>query len=178
MDLKRFLNEEIGIVMRITPVCTAVPADGDTLDAIKVADASLNAYDERFDRLYEEVSKDAGRPVLRSPGYLRVAFAQSRGQKSWQCQAGHLYFAISPSGKFGICQDFDTDLDFLAEDFLERWRSEPFQREMVRTREACGGCTYPCYLQTQIDFDRWWEGLAHGVAYEIVRGKNRLFGQR
>lgn len=173
LDLKKFLNEELGVVMRITPVATATGGEHDPPDAIKVADASLTAYGESLDRLYREVCRDRGRGVLRSPGYLRLAFAQSRGTKSWQCQAGHLYFAINPQGKFGICQDFDTDLDFLAEDFRERYASPAFQATMARMREACSGCTYPCYLQTQIDFERWWEGLVHAMAFEFSRLRSK-----
>ena len=173
LDLKKFLNEEIGVVMRITPVATTTGSERDPPDAIKVADAILTAYDESFDRLYQEVCRDHGRGVLRSPGYLRLAFAQSRGVKSWQCQAGHLYFAINPQGKFGICQDFDTDLDFLAQNFRERYASPEFQARMVRMREACAGCTYPCYLQTQIDLERWWEGLLHAMAFEFSRLRGR-----
>jgi MoaA/NifB/PqqE/SkfB family radical SAM enzyme len=173
MDLRRFLDEEIGVVMRITPVAAATGGDPDAPGVLKVPDASLVAYDERLDQLYRQVSADSGRGVLRSPGYLRLAFAQSRGVKSWQCQAGHLYFAVNPQGKFGICQDFDTELDFLADDFDERFASPEFQAKIARMREACCGCTYPCYLQTQIDFDRWWEGLLHAMAFELSRIRSK-----
>jgi MoaA/NifB/PqqE/SkfB family radical SAM enzyme len=178
LELKKFLNEEVGVVMRITPVATAAPDGSAPSSAIKVTDSSLSAYDERYDRLYEQVRADMGRGVLRSPGYLRLAFEQSRGTKSWQCQAGHLYFSISPQGKFGICQDFDTNLDFLADDFFERYRSPEFQARMIKMRTACGGCTYPCYLQTQIDFDHWWEGLLHAIAFEVRRRRDRSVPER
>jgi MoaA/NifB/PqqE/SkfB family radical SAM enzyme len=158
LPLKRFCNEELGVVMRVIPVAVAF-REHDLQSLLKKHDPALHAFNGSLDALYAELSKNAGAEVCRSPIYLEKSFAQAKGEKVWECLAGNLYFSISPKGRFSICQDYDTELDFLDPEFFAKWEQAEFQAQMRRTRTACSGCTYSCYMETQFLLERPWQAL-------------------
>ena len=163
LPLKKFCNEELGVVMRVIPVSVAFDSQ-DVKSLLKKTDLNLINFNESLDTLYRELSRNWGAEVCRSPIYLKKSFAQAKGEKVWDCLAGNLYFSISPKGKFSICQDYDTDLDFLDPDFFAKWEEAEFQAQMKKTRRACSGCTYSCYMETQFLLERPWQALMLAVA--------------
>jgi len=170
LPLKQFCNDDLGVVMRVIPVSVAFNA-ADRSSLLKTANPTLNAFTASLDELYGELSKNGGEAVCRSPIYLEKSFAQAKGAKVWDCLAGNLYFSVSPTGKFSICQDYDTELDFLDPDFFRKWEDATFQASMRRTRTACSGCTYSCYMETQFLLERPWQALMLARAKQrAVRG--------
>lgn len=166
LPLKKFCNNELGVVMRVIPVAVAFDQD-DVKSLLKKQDTALNDFNESLDTLYSELSKNDGQEVCRSPIYLEKSFAQAKGEKVWQCLAGNLYFSISPKGRFSICQDYDTELEFLDPDFFDKWSNPDFQAQMHHTRTQCSGCTYSCYMETQFLLERPWQALL------LARAKQR-----
>jgi MoaA/NifB/PqqE/SkfB family radical SAM enzyme len=67
---------------------------------------------------------------------------------NWGCQAGTLFFDIKPNGDFWICQDIGTNLNFLDEDFLEKWKKLDYKSLIA----PCQGCVYSCYYLVQQSF--------------------------
>lgn len=93
------------------------------------------------------------------PAFFKRACAAYYAQDhyDWKCLAGEMFFAIKPNGDFWLCQDFAASppLNILSPDFEERYRTADF-----RLREACDGCTYSCYMFTQMAFQpRHWKDL-------------------
>lgn len=170
LPLKRFCNDELGVVMRVMPVSVAFDAN-DRNSLLKKRDPQLNAFGASLDALYTALAANNGAEVCRSPIYIEKSFAQAKGVKVWDCLAGNLYFSISPRGKFSICQDYDTELDFLDADFLAKWEEVEFQAKMRSTRSACSGCTYACYMETQFLLERPWQALM------LARAKRRAVQQ-
>lgn len=121
-------------------------------DFIVRADAPDFAFGPRdhelIDQAYKRVlqMKKEGFLVYNSNRFLKESPDFLKHRKiNWKCDSPHLYFSISPEGKFLPCVDIKTDNSMLKGDFAERYRSKDFIREMRGMVERCPGCMYACW---------------------------------
>lgn len=161
LELKRFVNKELGLPFMIVPA-TWGPKNG----IVRTSNKKISQINTDFERIKKRLKKWMGMRVIRGKTFLEIAFKQfETGKKCWNCRAGEWYFAVSPEGKFCICQDFETDLHILDEDFEEKLKSSDMRRKILETRNKCSGCTYPCYLETQTLLTHPWEAIPLGLSY-------------
>ena len=99
--------------------------------------------------------KRGGAPILNSTPYLessRVYLKTGRFPADG-CDAGALYFSISPNGQFTICHRTSHGYrHFLDPDFEEFFHSAEY--ELMRMKEAgsCEGCMRACWIDTSSMF--------------------------
>jgi len=162
LELKKFINNDIGLPFLIVPATW-----GQEEGIIRTKNKELaNVERKEFEKIRKELTKFMGMRVLRNKTFLDIAFKQFlTGKKCWNCRAGELYFAVSPEGKFCICQDIETELSVLDEYFERKLRSKEMKRKIIELREKCSGCTYPCYLETQTIISHPWEAIPLALAY-------------
>jgi len=175
LELKKFVNSEIGLPFLVVPATR-----GYEEGILRTRNEELADVERReFETVRRELSKFMGIKVLRNRTFLNVAFEQFlTGKKCWNCRAGELYFAVSPDGRFCICQDIETELSVLDEDFARKLRSREMKEKIENLRERCPGCTYPCYLETQTLLSHPWEAVPLVLAYlywklKMKRGSKR-----
>lgn len=79
-------------------------------------------------------------------GYYRFCLeAAKQSSFRWKCDAGINYLSVYPDGRFGICKDVYTSARITDDDFIQRYRSADFQKEMAALRGGCRGCNWSCY---------------------------------
>lgn len=162
IDLKDFVNKKLCLPFSLTPATWG----GEGKSLLKTTDKNIGGVGSDFSSLEKELSKYGGLKVLRTKTYLDLALkAFKTGKKTWECKAGDWYFAISPEGRFSICQDIDTDLYILEEKFEEKLKQMKDNKEILRIRENCSGCTYPCYLENQSLVMHPWEFITKLINY-------------
>jgi MoaA/NifB/PqqE/SkfB family radical SAM enzyme len=161
MRLKEFVNGELGLPFMLVPATW-----GKDCAQLRTANKELSKVDAAFEATKSELKRFLGMRVLRGKSFLKIAFEVfEKGGRRWNCKAGSWYYAISPDGRFCVCQDFDTDLFILNKAFEERLKSRETKREISKIRNGCSGCTYPCYLETQTLMTHPWELVPKGIAY-------------
>ena len=117
----------------------------------------------RIDRTYDTLirMKKEGWPVLNSTPYLessRVYLKTGRFPADG-CDAGALYFSISPNGQFTICHRTSHGYKhFLDPDFEEFFRSVEYDYKRKMEAGACEGCMRACWIDTSSMF-RTMEGF-------------------
>jgi MoaA/NifB/PqqE/SkfB family radical SAM enzyme len=117
----------------------------------------------RIDRTYDTLirMKKEGWPVLNSTPYLessRVYLKTGRFPADG-CDAGALYFSISPNGQFTICHRTSHGYKhFLDPDFEEFFRSVEYDYKRKMEAGACEGCMRACWIDTSSMF-RTLEGF-------------------
>ena len=111
----------------------------------------------RIDRIYDTLvrMKAEGWPILNSTPYLessRVYLKTGRFPADG-CDAGALYFSISPNGQFTICHRTSHDYKhFLDPDFEEFFRSEEYRYKRLMEAGGCEGCMRACWIDTSSMF--------------------------
>ena len=112
---------------------------------------------ERVDRVYDTLirMKKEGWPILNSTPYLdssRVYLKTGRFPADG-CDAGALYFSVSPNGQFTICHRTNHDYKhFLDPDFETFFRSKEYEHKRKLEAGACEGCMRACWIDTSSMF--------------------------
>lgn len=102
----------------------------------------------QIDRGYEELIelKNKGYPVFGSRRFLREsAEFLKTGKTSWRCPIPDLFFEVAPDGRYSPCSEFTTRYSVLNPDFVERYSSPQFKKEIRKYAQACPGCMYACW---------------------------------
>lgn len=170
IKLKKFVNKKLKLPF------TIVPSTWGKEDAIlRTSNEEVHKVDTDLEGVKAELKNLFGMRVIRGKTYLDIAFKQfEAGEKCWNCKAGDWYFAVSPEGRFSICQDIDTNLFILDERFEEKLRSRKVKEMISKMRDRCPGCTYPCYLGTQTLLTHPWEAIPLGISYLYWKSKITL----
>lgn len=127
---------------------------------------------QRVDRTYNEVlqMKKDGWPVFNSAPYLRSSqeYLKTGRFPAEGCDAGRLYFSISPNGQFTICHRTTHGYrHILDDDFEEFFHSEEYEKKRMMEAGGCEGCMRACWIDTSSIF-RTFEGF-FGTAKQTLR---------
>lgn len=68
-------------------------------------------------------------------------------QHNWQCDAGKLYFSISPKGELSICHRFKPEISLIEADSNSLLGSEEFKNRRETLIKGCSGCMRPCWAE-------------------------------
>lgn len=188
-DMVRFAKE-IGFAVSFLPVeLLADPKDGvrnwEARFIRHRPEMSLNAaaaeMHARVDRVYDTLirMKREGWPILNSTPYLdssRVYLKTGRFPADG-CDAGALYFSISPNGQFTICHRTSHSYKhFLDPDFEAFFRSEEYALKRKLEAGACEGCMRACWIDTSSMF-RTVQGFFETAKLNLVPGRSRPVGK-
>ncbi len=118
---------------------------------------------ERIDRVYAEVIrlKKRGWPILNSTPYLRASatYLKTGRFPAEGCDAGRLYFSVSPNGQFTICHRTSHDyVHILDPDFETYFQSVEYELSRKLEAASCEGCMRACWIDTSAMF-RTLEGF-------------------
>ena len=111
----------------------------------------------RIDRTYDTLvhMKAEGWPILNSTPYLEASRAYLKDGRfpAEGCDAGALYFSISPNGQFTICHRTSHSYKhFLDPDFEDFFRSKEYEYKRLMEAGACEGCMRACWIDTSSMF--------------------------
>ena len=110
----------------------------------------------RIDAVYSELirMKKDGWPILNSTPYLRssATYLKTGRFPADGCDAGRLYFSVSPNGQFTICHRTSHNYVHILDDDFEQYFNS-LEYEMSRKIEAGGGLS-DARWQERLDRDR------------------------
>lgn len=117
----------------------------------------------RIDHAYATIirMKEEGWPILNSTPYLEASrlYLKTGRFPSEGCDAGRLYFSISPNGQFTICHRTQHQhMHFLDPKFEEYFRGMEYERKRMLEAGGCEGCMRACWIDTSFMF-RTMEGF-------------------
>jgi MoaA/NifB/PqqE/SkfB family radical SAM enzyme len=126
---------------------------------------------ERIDRSYDALikMKKDGANILNSTPYLNLArtYLKTGRFPADGCDAGALYFSISPNGQFTICHRTSHGYKhFLDDDFEEYFKSVEYEFKRKMEAAACEGCMRACWIDTSSIF-RTMEGFLEMSALNL-----------
>jgi len=112
---------------------------------------------DRVDRTYKEViqMKKDGWPVFNSLPYLQSSreYLKTGRFPAEGCDAGRLYFSISPNGQFTICHRTSHGYRHILDDgFEEFFQSAEYERKRMLEAGSCEGCMRACWIDTSSMF--------------------------
>jgi AdoMet-dependent heme synthase len=92
--------------------------------------------------------KRAGAPIANSSRFLRdsLDFLKT-GRCNWSCDAGGLYFSVSPRGDISVCHRFPPVARFDTHELAARLTSPEVRRLAAEEARACPGCMRPCWAE-------------------------------
>lgn len=140
-------------------------------------DVSPDEVLARVDQCYDAVikMKKEGWPILNSTPYLEASrmYLKTGRFPAEGCDAGRLYFSVSPNGQFTICHRTQHQyVSILDPDFEEYFKSEAYERTRMLEAASCEGCMRACWIDTSSMF-RTIEGFFETTKLTLVprRGK-------
>jgi len=109
------------------------------------------------DRAYDQIirMKREGWPILNSTKYLESSrqYLKTGRFPAEGCDAGKLYFSISPNGQFTICHRTKHQyVSFLDPGFEEYFKSAAYERTRLMEAGSCEGCMRACWIDTSAMF--------------------------
>lgn len=112
---------------------------------------------ERVDRTYDTLlrMKKDGWPILNSTPYLQASrtYLKTGRFPADGCDAGALYFSVSPNGQFTICHRTNHNyVHILDPDFEDYFRSAEYELQRVKEAGSCEGCMRACWIDTSSMF--------------------------
>lgn len=138
---------------------------------LNVAD-SADAVRGRIDDAYGQIiqMKADGWPILNSTPYLEASrlYLKTGRFPAEGCDAGRLYFSISPNGQFAIChRTLHQHMQFLDPKFEEYYHSQEFERKRMHEAGSCEGCMRACWIDTSYMF-RTLEGFFETASMNLM----------
>jgi MoaA/NifB/PqqE/SkfB family radical SAM enzyme len=129
------------------------------LNTADSADVVLARIDKAYDTLIE--MKNAGWPILNSTPYLEASrmYLKTGRFPAEGCDAGRLYFSVSPNGQFAICHRTEHQHKHILDPQFETYfKSIEFERKRMLEAGSCEGCMRACWIDTSFMF-RTMEGF-------------------
>lgn len=131
--------------------------------ALHADEAPEASVASRVDAVYDQLvaMKRKGWPILNSTPYLESSriYLKTGRFPAEGCDAGRLYFSISPNGQFTICHRTSHSYrHILDDDFEEYFHSAEYERARLLESGACEGCMRACWIDTSSMF-RTLEGF-------------------
>jgi MoaA/NifB/PqqE/SkfB family radical SAM enzyme len=118
---------------------------------------SAELVQDRIDRAYNELikMKKAGWPILNSTPYLEASrmYLKTGRFPAEGCDAGRLYFSVSPNGQFAIChRTTHQHVHILDPGFEDYFHSLEYERKRLLEAGSCEGCMRACWIDTSFMF--------------------------
>lgn len=186
-DLVRFAKE-IGFHISFLPVeLLADPKDGvRNWEARFVryrpemglgVNESAEEVQDRIDRAYDTLiqMKKEGWPILNSTPYLEASrmYLKTGRFPAEGCDAGRLYFSVSPNGQFAICHRTEHQhVHILDPDFEKYFKSIEYERKRLLEAGSCEGCMRACWIDTSFMFrtmEGFWEASTMTLKQKVER---------
>jgi len=128
---------------------------------------------ERVDRVYDTLieMKRSGWPIFNSTPYLEASrvYLKTGRFPAEGCDAGRLYFSISPNGQFSICHRTSHSYRHILDpDFEEYFHSIEYERTRLQESGGCEGCMRACWIDTSSIF-RTFEGFFDTAKLTLAR---------
>lgn len=123
---------------------------------VNVTDSAQQVQD-RIDRAYEQLlrMKKEGWPILNSTPYLEASrlYLKTGRFPAEGCDAGRLYFSVSPNGQFAICHRTEHQhMHFLDPKFEEYFHNAEYERKRLLEAGSCEGCMRACWIDNSFMF--------------------------
>jgi MoaA/NifB/PqqE/SkfB family radical SAM enzyme len=175
-DLVR-LADSLGFYASFVPISLApAPEAGDGF-AAHAPDLAVRPEDHpRVESAYAELLrlKRRGAPIANSSRFLRdsLAFLKS-GSCRWTCDAGRLYFSVSPEGDIAICHRYPALARWDSDDLPRLLREPETRRLAARQRAECPGCMRPCWAEVSHAVHDW-RGMLEAARLVGGAGRRRM----
>ncbi len=132
---------------------------------------------ERIDRAYDTLirMKKEGWPILSSTPYLESSrtYLKTGRFPPDGCDAGRLYFSVSPNGQMTICHRTSHSYRHILDpDFESYFWSQEYERQRLMEAGACEGCMRACWIDTSSMF-RTLEGFFDTARITLRRPRDR-----
>lgn len=78
----------------------------------------------------------------------------------WQCDAGKLYFSLSPNGELSACHKFNNRVSLLGSGIKSDFVLKELKTTSERLIKACPGCMRPCWAEISFlsrDISSLWQ---------------------
>lgn len=136
----------------------------------------------RIDRIYDTLiqMKAEGWPILNSTPYLESSrtYLKTGRFPADGCDAGALYFSLSPNGQFTICHRASHNYKhFLDPDFEDFFRSEEYRYKRLMEAGGCEGCMRACWIDTSSMF-RTVQGFFETARLNLSPNRGRPADER
>jgi MoaA/NifB/PqqE/SkfB family radical SAM enzyme len=138
------------------------------LNVADSADRVLARIDAAYDQIIQ--MKAEGWPILNSTPYLEASrlYLKTGRFPAEGCDAGRLYFSISPNGQFAIChRTLHQHMRFLDPNFEEYFKSIEYERKRMLEAGSCEGCMRACWIDTSYMF-RTIEGFFETATMNLM----------
>jgi MoaA/NifB/PqqE/SkfB family radical SAM enzyme len=118
--------------------------------------------------------KAAGEPILNSTPYLEASrmYLKTGRFPAEGCDAGRLYFSVSPNGQFAIChRTVHQHKHILDPDFENYFHSLDYERKRMLEAGSCEGCMRACWIDTSFMFrtiEGFFETARNVLTHQIV----------
>jgi MoaA/NifB/PqqE/SkfB family radical SAM enzyme len=111
----------------------------------------------RIDHAYDTIiqMKKDGWPILNSTPYLEASrmYLKTGRFPAEGCDAGRLYFSVSPNGQFAICHRTEHQHKHILDpDFETYFGSIEYERKRMLEAGSCEGCMRACWIDTSYMF--------------------------
>ena len=128
-----------------------------------LAEGQQGNVSERIDKVYSQLidMKKRGAPILNSSPYLRSSaiYLKTGRFPADGCDAGRLYFSVSPNGQFTICHRTSHNyVHILDPNFEQYFHSGEYEKKRMLEAGSCDGCMRACWIDTSSMF-RTLEGF-------------------
>jgi MoaA/NifB/PqqE/SkfB family radical SAM enzyme len=143
--------EQLGFYCSFVPI--AISPSEEECDGFAAVVPDLAIPPQEFgivERSYSELlrMKLRGAPIANSSRFLKESVRYFKtGARDWACDAGRLYFSVSPEGGISICHNFEPFARHDDPDLAARLRSPELRAQMRMQREQCRGCMRPCWAE-------------------------------
>jgi len=163
-----------GFCCSFVPI-TLSPSEAES-DGFAAADRELAVRAEDHERLESAYThllrlKRRGAPIANTQRFLRDSLLFLRdGKQDWSCDAGTLYFSVSPRGDISICHKFPPVARFDTPNLAAVLMSKETRRTARETRAACEGCMRPCWAELTHAVHDWRSSIdAFRLVYQTPR---------
>lgn len=151
--------DSLGFFASFVPITLAASAESGDGFAACAPELAIRPEDVAgVEAAYEELLrlKQNGAPIANSSRFLRDSKTfLTTGICRWACDAGRLYFSISPQGAISICHHFPGFARWDTDDFSKRLRESGFRNFAKRQRRECSGCMRPCWAEISHAVHDW-----------------------
>jgi len=110
------------------------------------------SIDENYDYLMQK-KKEGRSSIFNSSIFLEKSRQYLKfGNSHWSCDAGRLYFSLSPKGELSICHKFNQGVSLLKAGTEGILASKEFEHRRQSLIKGCSGCMRPCWAEISLLF--------------------------
>lgn len=137
-----------------------VPIEANSSSEFNFNQDDYRLIDESYEHLIR-MKKERKSYIFNSSLFLEKSSQYLKTkERSWQCDAGKLYFSLNPRGEFSICHKFKAERSLLRSDSETFLKSEDFKINRQTLIKDCSGCMRPCWAEVSFlikDRKSFWE---------------------